>query len=97
MWARSVRQPTRPATFDPIQSAGSQRTQGPAVLGEQRQTDRQHPQSEDRQKPKQAAEYQEQRRWNPQPAGGRLPDEANGRAEALRQPVDEPVEAAVIS
>jgi hypothetical protein len=89
-------QPIRSVTFDPIQSSGSKRSQEPKVVGEQRQADRQHPQSGDRQKPKNAAKYQQQSRRNPKPPGGRLPDEANSRADAFRQPINESVEAPVV-
>jgi len=71
-------QPIWSVMFDPIQSSGPERSQGPNVIGEKRQADWKHPQSRERKKPKNAAHRQENPRWNPEPAAGRMPDEANG-------------------
>jgi len=51
----SVSQPIRSMTFDPIKSSTPERSQRRHVFGEQRQTDWEHPQSGDRQKPEYAA------------------------------------------
>jgi len=85
-----------PVMFDPIQAAGSERPQKFHVIGKERQADWKHPQTRDWKKPKDAAQRQEKRRWNPQPATGRLPDEMNGRASGSRQPIDESLQAPVI-
>jgi hypothetical protein len=45
--------------FDPIQHSGSQRSQETNVISEQRQADWQHPQSRDRQKPKNSTNGQQ--------------------------------------
>jgi hypothetical protein len=57
--AGSMSQPMRSVMFDPIQNSGPERSQGPHVIGEQRQADRKHPQSRNRQKPKNAANGQQ--------------------------------------
>jgi hypothetical protein len=49
----------RSVMFDPIEDAGSARPQQWHIVGEERQTDWKHPQSQDRQEPKKPAERQE--------------------------------------
>jgi hypothetical protein len=75
--AGSISQPIWSVMFDPIQSSGPEGSQGLHVIGQQRQADWKHPQPSDRQKPKSAANCQQCSCWNPEPAGGWLPDEAN--------------------
>jgi hypothetical protein len=86
----------RSVVFDPIQGARPDTAQRFHIIGEERQADWKHPQSHERKKPKKAARHQQKPRWNPEPATGRLPDEANGRANSSRQPIYEPLEAPVI-
>jgi hypothetical protein len=71
-------QPIWSMTFDPIQSSAPERSQRRHVIGEQRQTDRKHPQSGDRQKPKHAANREKQSRRNPKPTAGWPSQETNG-------------------
>jgi hypothetical protein len=52
-------QPIWSMMFDPIQSSGPERSQWLHVISEQRQADRKHPQSRDREKPKNAANRQQ--------------------------------------
>jgi len=85
-----------PVMFDPIQTARSERPQEFHVIGKERQADWKHPQARDWKKPKNAAQRQEKRRWNPEPPTGRLPDETNGRANGFRQPIDESLQTPVI-
>src|SRR5262249_15220475 len=85
-----------PVMFDPIQAARPERPQEFYVIGKERQADWKHPQARDWKKPKNAAQRQEKRRWYPEPATGRLPDETNGRANGFRQPIDESLQAPVI-
>jgi hypothetical protein len=86
----------RSVMFDPIQGARPDTTQHCHIIGEERQADWKHPQSHERKKPKDAAHHQQKPCWNPEPATGRLPDEANGRANAFRQPIYKSLEAPVI-
>jgi hypothetical protein len=55
----SVGQPIGPVTFDPVKSSVPERSQWFHIISEQRQTDRKHPQSSDRQKPKNAADREQ--------------------------------------
>jgi hypothetical protein len=64
----SLSQPIRSMTLDPIESAAAERTQWPHVIGEQRQTDWKHPQSDNRQEPENTANCEQQARRDPKPA-----------------------------
>jgi hypothetical protein len=55
----SLCQPIGPMTFDPIERSAPERSQWFHIIGEQRQTDRKHPQSRDRQKPENAADREQ--------------------------------------
>jgi len=66
------------AMFDPIGNSASARPQQLHIVGEGCQTDWKHPESTDRQEPKNSAKRQQQAHWNPEPTTGWLPEEANG-------------------
>jgi hypothetical protein len=82
--------------LDPIQSSGPERPQAVDIVGEERQADWKHPQSNHRQKPKKAAKCQQYPHWNPQPAARWLAQEANRCANALRKAIYKALEAPVI-
>jgi len=89
-------QPIGMATFDPIQNSGPERPQRRHIIGEECQADRKHPESQDRQEAEQPAKRQQYSHWNPEPATGWLPEEANCRAKAIRQPIYESLQAALV-
>jgi hypothetical protein len=75
--ASSIIDPMRVATFYPVQNARPQRSQRRRVIGKQRETEWQHPESDQREKPQDPAKCQQRTHGNPQPAAGRLPDPMN--------------------
>jgi hypothetical protein len=84
------------ATFDPIQNSGAKRPEQLHIIGEKRQADWKHPESNDWQEAKDPAKRQQYPRWNPQPATGWPPQGTNCRAKAARQPIYELLKATLI-
>jgi hypothetical protein len=90
-------QPLRIAAFDPIQNPGSHRSERRKIVGEQYQSKRQHPESQDREEAEKTAADEKPARRYSYPARGRLPEPADGRAKAARQPVDELIETPIVT
>src|ERR1700755_1427251 len=90
-------QPLRMAPSDPIQHAGSPRPQQRYVIREKRQTERKHPDAEDRQQRQDPPDDQQESRWNSEPAPGWLAEAPYGGTKALRQPLDQRVQAPIIT
>jgi hypothetical protein len=63
--------------LDPLQDAGSERPQELYIIGEECQADWKHPESQDRQEPKNAANRQQQPHRKPKPSTGWLPERVN--------------------
>jgi len=93
---RGSNQPMWPMLLDPIENAGSDRAQQTHIVCEECESDREHPEPYDRQGAKNPAEHQQDPQWNSQPPTGRLPDEANRRAQPPGQAIYESIEAPVV-
>jgi hypothetical protein len=91
-----MRQPLRTVTFDPVENSRAQRSQQRHIVGEEHEADWKHPQSGDRQKPKNPTERQQDPHCNPESATGWLPQPANHCVHPLRQSIDELIDARVI-
>ena len=81
MRAGSGLQPLRMTTLDPIQHPGAPRPQQRHIIREQCQTERKHPDAEDRQERQDASEDQQQSRWDSEPAPGWLAEGSARRHE----------------
>jgi hypothetical protein len=67
----------RTMSLDPIENAGPDRAQQTHIVGEECESDREHPEPHDRQEAENAAKHQQDPQRNPQPTPGRLADEAD--------------------
>jgi hypothetical protein len=55
----------RTTLLDPIENAGSKAAQKTHIIGEKRESDRCHPESQDREKAEKPAKRQRNTKWNP--------------------------------
>ena len=90
-------QPMRTTLLHPIENAGSKATQKTYIIGEKRESDRGHPESQDREEAEKPAKRQRNAKWNPQPTLRGLPDEADPRANPPRQVTYELIKAPIIA
>ena len=86
-------EPVRPAPFEPASRAIEQASQRRDVVGEQHEPEGQHPEAEDRQDRKTAADDEEESSGNARPAGAWLSEPAGDRLHPARQPAEKPPEA----
>jgi hypothetical protein len=74
----------RPAALDPIQNLRARRSKRRQIFGEQRKTNRKHPNAEHRQESQQATADQQHARGDPDPAALRLQQVGHCAANTLR-------------
>jgi len=88
-------EPLRPAALDPIQHLRARRPKRRHIFGKQRQTKWKHPDAEDRQESQQASADQQHAGGDPDPAALRLQQVGHSAAKALRQAINQRLQAPI--